>query len=185
LDAAAELIADEGYDALTTRTVAERTGIPIATLYRYFSDKDDLIAALVEQHVTAMDGRAAAVAADPHASLQDIVAATFAAHVEYFEQNPSWVALWFRGRRSPAVDTVVHERNARLAILLRSVGLVRGLIVDDTPEVAIQVAIEACDRVYELAYRIDPRGDRSVLDAGLELVAGYVQRFAAVPEGRR
>ena len=46
LRAAGELLDDAGFDALTTTAVAERAGVNIATLYRYFPDKFALIEAL-------------------------------------------------------------------------------------------------------------------------------------------
>lgn len=46
LRATGELLDDGGFDALTTTAVAERAGVNIATLYRYFPDKYALIEAL-------------------------------------------------------------------------------------------------------------------------------------------
>ncbi|MFM1990134.1 MAG: Transcriptional regulator [Pseudomonadota bacterium] len=46
LRATGELLDDAGFDALTTTAVAERAGVNIATLYRYFPDKFALIEAL-------------------------------------------------------------------------------------------------------------------------------------------
>lgn len=43
LDAAEELTVKGGYTAVTIRDVAERAGVGLATVYRYFSSKDHLI----------------------------------------------------------------------------------------------------------------------------------------------
>ncbi len=43
-DAARSLAAEGGYSAVTMRAVAERAGVGLATVYRYFSSKDHLIA---------------------------------------------------------------------------------------------------------------------------------------------
>ncbi len=43
-DAARQLAAEGGYAAVTMRAVAERAGVGLATVYRYFSSKDHLIA---------------------------------------------------------------------------------------------------------------------------------------------
>ena len=49
LRAAAELLAEGGVEALTTRSLAERTGIPVATIYRYFANRNAIIAAYLDR----------------------------------------------------------------------------------------------------------------------------------------
>ena len=43
--AAMELGAEGGYDAVQMRDVAQRAGVALGTIYRYFSSKDHLLAA--------------------------------------------------------------------------------------------------------------------------------------------
>jgi AcrR family transcriptional regulator len=50
LDTAADLFAEVGYEPATTNSIAERAGISIGSLYRYFSDKDAILRALTERH---------------------------------------------------------------------------------------------------------------------------------------
>lgn len=50
--AAAELFTTHGYAATTTRAVAESAGMRQATMYHYFSGKEDLLAELLESTVT-------------------------------------------------------------------------------------------------------------------------------------
>jgi AcrR family transcriptional regulator len=49
LGVTARLLGEVGYDRLTTNQIAAEAGIGIATLYRYFADKSDLVAALRDQ----------------------------------------------------------------------------------------------------------------------------------------
>ncbi|WP_330295545.1 TetR/AcrR family transcriptional regulator [Streptomyces sp. NBC_00503] len=51
LYAAAELFTVKGYAATTTRAVAERAGMRQATMYHYFSGKEELLAELLESTV--------------------------------------------------------------------------------------------------------------------------------------
>ena len=53
LDAAAELFTSRGYTATSTRMIAEAVGIRQASMYHYFSTKDDILAALLEKTVAA------------------------------------------------------------------------------------------------------------------------------------
>ncbi len=50
LDVAAELFAEVGYESATTNAIAERAGISIGSLYRYFPDKDVILRALSSRH---------------------------------------------------------------------------------------------------------------------------------------
>jgi AcrR family transcriptional regulator len=43
IDAALAIATEEGYDAVTTRTVAARAGVAIGTVYRYFTSKDHIL----------------------------------------------------------------------------------------------------------------------------------------------
>jgi AcrR family transcriptional regulator len=49
LDAAEAILLESGHGALTFRALGERTGLARNSIYRYFSSRDDLIAALCER----------------------------------------------------------------------------------------------------------------------------------------
>jgi AcrR family transcriptional regulator len=49
LDAAEAILLHEGHDALTFGALGKRTGLARNSIYRYFSSRDDLIAALCER----------------------------------------------------------------------------------------------------------------------------------------
>lgn len=49
--AATRVLIRDGYEALTTNRVAEAAGASVGSLYQYFSGKQQLVAALLSQHV--------------------------------------------------------------------------------------------------------------------------------------
>lgn len=49
IDAAAGLVAEDGYAGLTMRALARRCGVPTMTLYRHVRDKEDLLGALADR----------------------------------------------------------------------------------------------------------------------------------------
>ena len=48
VEAAFKAIADEGFEGLRTRDIADRVGINCATLHHYFPTKEDLIAGVAD-----------------------------------------------------------------------------------------------------------------------------------------
>ena len=66
LDASAQVFGQVGYAATTTNKVAERAGVSIGSLYQYFPDKDALLMALADRHLS----EATAVLVDVLAELQ-------------------------------------------------------------------------------------------------------------------
>ena len=57
IDAAFELGADGGYDAVQMRDVAVTANVALATIYRYFSSKDHLLAAAMIEWTGRLQGR--------------------------------------------------------------------------------------------------------------------------------
>lgn len=53
-EAAVELIARHGYEAVTTRQIAGAVGLQAAALYRYFPTKEDLLFDLMLRHMEAL-----------------------------------------------------------------------------------------------------------------------------------
>ncbi len=54
LEAAKELIEEFGFEATSLGDIARQVGIGRTTLYEYFSDKDDIVATLVEEELPAV-----------------------------------------------------------------------------------------------------------------------------------
>ena len=53
-DAAVDLFARRGYEAVTTRQIAAAVGVQSAALYRYFPTKEDLLFDLMRSHMEAL-----------------------------------------------------------------------------------------------------------------------------------
>ena len=59
IDAAFELGAEGGYEAVQMRSVSETANVAMATIYRYFSSKDHLLAAAMMEWTDRLRGRVA------------------------------------------------------------------------------------------------------------------------------
>jgi AcrR family transcriptional regulator len=177
--AAEQIVVREGFDALSTRAVAERAKIPVATLYQYFADREAIIAALIERHVSAMDVRLTeVVAALGTYSVRTLVEAVVDAYVAGYRARPSYVVLWFQGRVSADIVDRVRRRTSELAAQFHAFAVAAGLLEPHTDVLVLEVAADAIDGVLDLAYRNDFDGDRRVLRAGIEMVVSYLERYA-------
>lgn len=77
LDACADLLDETGYEQLSTRAVAARAGVPIGSVYRFFSNKRALVDALahrnLDRYAEGITGRLAGVPADDWRAAIDAV----------------------------------------------------------------------------------------------------------------
>jgi AcrR family transcriptional regulator len=177
--AAEQIVVREDFDALTTRAVAERANVPVATLYQYFADREAIIAALIERHVNAMDPRLTEdLAALGTYSVRTLVETVVDAYVAGYRARPSFVVLWFQGRVSAESVARVRERTSQLAAQFHSFALAAGLLEPDTDALALELAADAIDGFLDLAYRNDFGGDQRVVRAGIEMIVSYLERYA-------
>ena len=74
LAAAAKLGADHGLEHVQMAEVAERAGVALGTLYRYYPSKHHLFAAVLVRNVGALGPAAPGLPADPATAVADLMA---------------------------------------------------------------------------------------------------------------
>jgi AcrR family transcriptional regulator len=179
LDAADRLVVRDGVAALSTRELAREAGVPVATLYQYFADKEDVLLALAQRDMDEMDAEvAAAVAALRAPSVESVVRATMLAFVRVYHRRRAFVELYLRGRTNSALHQFGRVHNERIAAWLREFAVEAGLAGPRlTPERA-RLAVEVGDRVFQLAFEEVDEGDPEVIEEGIVLVTSYLERYA-------
>lgn len=80
-EAALKLIAQHGYEAVTMRQLAAEIGVQAAALYRYFPAKEDLLYALLREHMEQL--AAAWRTADPGADAAERLEAFVSNHIGF------------------------------------------------------------------------------------------------------
>lgn len=92
LDAAAALLDEGGYTALTIRSVAKRAGTSVGLIYQYFKDKPDIFVALL----TESKGRArASIAALPRdQGVETLLATIISESVRQWARVGRYTATW-------------------------------------------------------------------------------------------
>lgn len=179
LDAAAGLVVEEGVGGLSTRAIAARAGVPVASIYQYFTGRDAIVLALVQRDTAEMDARVAeAVTGLQHPDVRSVVEATMRAFVSVYHQRPGFVVIWWRSRTNAAVKDFCRQHNRRVAAMLHGFAVEAGLLRPDTPVLDVELAVEVGDRVFELAFEHDLQGEEGLIARGVDLVSGYLERFA-------
>lgn len=93
-EAATRLFAEKGVDGVTMRELAAALKVSAMTPYRYFRDKDEILA-VVRARAFERFSQAVENAADPAATLQQAIRAKREAYVRFALENPDSYRLMF------------------------------------------------------------------------------------------
>ncbi|MEU1199402.1 TetR/AcrR family transcriptional regulator [Streptomyces sp. NPDC005813] len=185
LDAAEALLAEQGYEAATLKAIGERAGIPTASVYHYFSDRHQVDAELLQRHVGQMEPLLGAALQNPEPrTLRAAADAVIDPMLGYFRSHPSCVELWYAGRHDVLVELVRAFDEAQAERLWHFL-VERGLIAPDTPQLVLQLAFEAGNRLFDVAFRRSPTGDDTTIDEARRLVTAYLDTYAPHEPERR
>ena len=176
LDAAAVLLEEGGVEAVTTRAIAKRAGITAPSLYRFFVDREQILDALMEQHLE----RLGAFLAEDEAgwtpsSLTELVERTLDSFAAYFQVNHNAARLWLDGRVSPTVRAAVLLDHRRTAEHLRGLAVAAGLVAPQTDLLVFVMAVELGDRTLDLAFRERRDPDPDVIRHGRIALTAYLE----------
>jgi AcrR family transcriptional regulator len=163
VDAAFELGADGGYDAVQMRDVAATANVSLATIYRYFSSKDHLLAAAMSEWTARLQTRVAqsppkgATAAD---QLVDVLQRACRA----LERQPKLSAALVRALS--ATDVGVQESAGEVTRLIQAMG---GTILADLDEQVQTDILAVLSHVWYSSLIAWARGRRDFDFVGSEL----------------
>jgi len=184
LEAAAQLLAQGGVEALTTRSLAQHAGIPVATIYRYFDNRDAIIAAYLDHELEEIEASArAALNALERVTFRSAVEAIALAHMRHHQTHPEGVAVWFGGRTNAAVVEQVRALDARMAASLRAAMKGTGMTVE-MPAFIAELSVRLTDRMFEFVF-LAPRTaaeQEQIVRAFVDIMASYIERFVT-PDG--
>jgi TetR/AcrR family transcriptional regulator, cholesterol catabolism regulator len=136
VEAVIDLIADLGADAVQMRDVAQRSGVALATVYRYFNSKDHLLAAALEDWQKRLTRRILASRGgrtdqDPLPGILDYLRRAQRA----FHRNPEMTALMLQTARStaPEARAAIEQMNRTNTEMFSS--LLDGVAPEDIPNI--------------------------------------------------
>ena len=180
LDATAQLIDEMGPESITTGLIAERAKVSIGWLYDFFPNRESIFDAVMARSIDAATPIAERVHAE-HAGRpwQEVLDAVIDAVFEFYRTDPGFRGLWFSRFQSARMveDNVTHDLgDARGALQrLESAGLrLRGV----NPEIAMHLLIGIVDKGLDLAFRLDPEGDVSIVAETKAAARAYLELYA-------
>jgi AcrR family transcriptional regulator len=180
LKASSELLAEGGVDALTTSSLAEHTGIPVATIYRYFDNRNAIIAAYVDHELESIEESAtAALLALDRVTFRSMAEAIALAHLRHHQAHPEGVPVWFGGRLNAAVVGRVRALVERLAVSLLLLVEGSGMTVG-VPDFVAELVVRLADRMFEFVFLVERTAEEQeeIVLTFIDMVATYVERFA-------
>ncbi|MFC9509223.1 TetR family transcriptional regulator [Streptomyces sp. NPDC057002] len=176
LDACADLLDEVGYDALSTRAVAQRAGVPIGSVYRFFGNKRQMADALAQRNLERYSARVTERLRETGDG--DWRVAMDAVLDEYLEMKrtaPGFSLVDF-GNQIP-VGARHTEPNHRVADRLTE--LLSGYL-DREPDEELRrvflIAVETADTLVHLAFRVMPEGDPKIIEEMREMLRAYLSR---------
>ena len=177
--AALELLETQGVDAVTTRAIAHRAEVPVATVYQFFPNRDAILQEIVTDHLDRRDAEGAAVlAALAPTSLAEVAHGIFEFHYQHLRNHPHLVNLHYTSLASGQLADP-RVRRAEFATALHAGLLHWGLLREDTDPLVTMVAVEMGDRLLEMAFHAGPEKDRAILTEGEHALTQYLQAYAA------
>jgi AcrR family transcriptional regulator len=184
LDAADEVLAEEGPAAFTTTRIAAAAGIPVGSVYHYFPDKEAIVEALAVGYWSDFEYLVLGVAeTDERDPLEDPCAAILEALAAGFRASPGFQALWYGGLRTEQVRDATRPTRTAIA---RSVARILGVRWPDAPmedlTMAARMVVLAGDGLLREAFRVDPQGDIELLAESKLMVDAYVVARLGAPK---
>ena len=170
LDRTLELLDEVGPDGLQLRDVVERSGIALATIYRYFPSKDYLIVEALARWASGLRGRMLATGSQP-ADAGERLADLLRLATRAFEQHPNYsrAVLSIIVSTDPLVE--IAERNFR-STFTSALSLA---LVDLDPDVAADIEVVVCALLTDqwIAWstgRSGTAGSESQLERGIRVL---------------
>ena len=175
LDAAAELLDEGGYPALTTTAIAARADVSIGSLYQFFYNVDAIVTELVRGWVAGFDEIMEHLDRLGEVSMEHSVDAIFDEYVQFIRKTRGFVAIYFNNGLTGDSRALDRASNDSLADRLVAFWARRyHMRPDERMIVVAHVAIHTGDALLALAFRKTPGGDETIIAEAKRACRSYV-----------
>ncbi|MEU8846830.1 TetR family transcriptional regulator [Streptomyces sp. R11] len=175
LDACADLLDEVGYDDLSTRAVAQRAGVPIGSVYRFFGNKRQMADALAQRNLERYAARVTERLKEAgDGGWRAAMDAVLDEYIAMKRTAPGFSLVDF-GNQIPVGTR--GEPNHRVADALTD--LLAGYLgrePDEDLRRIFLIAVETADTLVHLAFRVAPEGDERIIEEAREMLRAYLAR---------
>ena len=180
LDTAAALLDEGGIAAFNTNLLAARAGLRVRTVYRYFPNKDAVIAGLAERMTREWDRwfDSFAALADPTADWETVWGEAIDRFYSGVRSLPGGTAVRRAMQAVPALRAIDQRDNARLARTLAAVLRRRTAALPAARlRVVARMVVETATATIDLALHGDVPGPRLLLDELKRMQVRYMRPY--------
>jgi AcrR family transcriptional regulator len=177
LDGTAELLDEMGLDELTTNHIAERAGVNVASLYKYFPNKYAVLAALADQmreeQLELLSGQP-----EPEGDWRGELRGLLNAYLKLFVSRPGFAALAAVMPSSPPLREIDEASLAAEASAIADRVASYGVGGSRPDREAIgRVILEAARGVFPLARRAGPARRKRLMRELERMLEAYLASY--------
>jgi AcrR family transcriptional regulator len=182
LDAAAGIIATEGIDAVTTTSVAYKSGSSVGVIYRYFPNIDSLLRALahrnLQRYLARVEEGSDRTPAEPWSSWD----LTLDGFVEMCRHEPGFRQLGFGDIINDRfLDNEVSNNTVVAKAFAGMVSETHGVSITSDMLFHIEVAVWMGDSLMKRAFHADPIGDERFIEEARRVIGDYLRSNVPLP----
>jgi AcrR family transcriptional regulator len=179
IGATTELLAGLSPDEVTTAVIAERAGVSVAWIYRYFDNRQAIFDSIVLDAVHRLfEKTQVASLAAVEGDWRDGVRAVLDANVEFFAREPAFARLWNSEFRSTKMLTANRVHDDDQAAWLYETMTEQGLLQPGpATQRACRLVVAFSDRGLELAFARDGQGDPIIVQQLGDALVALLEPF--------
>jgi AcrR family transcriptional regulator len=182
LDVCAMLLDQVGYEALTTKAIAEKAGVSIGSVYQYFPDKEAILQALAARYLKQLHEVHERVMTPETAKLPlpEVYDRVIGALADFHRRNPGFRPLFFGSPTSAGLAeaaALLHEEcigRAEMMIAAHAAEL-----PPKRRRLLATINVEVMKALLPLSEAGDEKHRRAVLGEIKKLLLGHMERVMA------
>jgi len=177
LEAAVEVMAEEGYYNTKMSWIADRAEIAVGTIYNYFGSKEEVLEEIFAREFKKRLDFLAALEDDPELTARDRIKSFLEKHFSDIKNNPSLGKILVREKEFPrkksdAIGGYLNQLPNKLAEVLSSAHQ-QGQLKIDNPDLTAAALFGAIQGVVERAVKLE---QYSLLDEAAEELLFFLER---------
>ncbi len=177
LDAAGLLVAERGYEKMTTSQVALRAGVSPGVLYQFFADKREIMQALaarnLDRYLARMEGAIRSGWLDDWPATADAAVDLF---VDMCREDPGFRVVRFGDVADVHPPGATGDNDSHLAGRLAE--LLAAEHGDDPglpTERSLVIAVKIADALVKFAFSVHPDGDDEIIQHAKQLIRMHLE----------